>query len=82
MSTLREERITIPDLKPKLSDGGNFPEWARKLKIYLSIHQLLPLVNGTSQSPSTSAAATETVTIENDIHKWQQANDLALTFMM
>jgi len=82
MSTSREERITIPDLKPKLSDGGNYPEWARKLKIHLSIHQLLPLVDGTSQSPSTSAAATETATIENDIRKWQRANDLALAFMI
>jgi len=82
MSTSREERITIPDLKPKLSDGGNYPEWARKLKIHLSIHQLLPLVDGTSQSPSTLAATTKTATIENDIRKWQRVNDLALTFMI
>ena len=47
MST-SQERITIPDLKPMLTDGGNYPEWARKLKIHLSIHQLLPLVDGTT----------------------------------
>jgi len=86
MSEPSEPEISVPDLDIKLSDGGNYQQWACMLRLFLSIHELDEIVDGDIPRPTVSETATDTSTgistIRTDSKKWQRANDKALCFMI
>ena len=82
----------VPDLDIKLSDGSNYPEWAEMLTVYLALHNLGGIIDGTITNPAntpTDTKASEKApvsdikrTIANDHQKWQRANSQARAFMI
>jgi len=85
-STEYHQRFTIPELKNKLSDGSNYPEWAARLRIQLAVYNdLLEIVEGTIPKPEplpSGTTAPNPSTVENNTGKWQRANNQALAVMV
>ena len=85
-STEYHQRFTIPELKNKLSDGSNYPEWAARLRIQLAVYNdLLEIVEGTIPKPEplpSGTTAPTPSTVENNTGKWQRANNQALAVMV
>ena len=83
MSDHTESHTSVRELDIKLSDGSNYPEWAEMLTVYLALHNLEEIVNGTIKKPVQATRASESPkTIKNDPEKWQRANVKARAFMI
>jgi hypothetical protein len=62
--------FTVPNMSNKLKDDHNYPEWAAKAEMYLSVMQLKDIVTNTIPRPSDNTGNT----IETSQQKWDQAS--------